>query len=1203
MVVIILPWIKRQDSELKKCKKILSKLSSNRLKLSEKIIKLLPYIVPYFLGSPGPLGRAPLDILASLREILSTSKTKKSFIQDIKELIKIAGEIEHCLDKKELEEELNKIAGEWGLSVEEFKNLIKNIKSIKKLDLGKMLKNLEEKIEDLEIKALGGQVGIVLSSKTELEEGVAYPNFKVKNGVPIIQKVIGKEKEEEIIVVRRGRFEELAKSILNRLTESRFVVLEGPKGTGKSTLAIYTAWLALLRGLANYIIRIDPREIKNINIYGIRNLLDPIKRIKNREVEFLLLYDPSPIEAYTSFFEVQIIPGQEIDHEEIIQALLRLVKIEKRIKVIVVLPRDIYMKLSEDFKIENRIKDHTIEVSLKEIEFLEEIIKTYSNCKGDFRKLAGMISKMKGGYTLVASYAGYIIREEGCKEIESVEEILKTSKEEPKVFMAHYLWRILLNKNEDLAKKVAVPLCLHALVGPIPRGITYITKAVRDGGWRFLTGEEIKKFGLKDLEEKEIKPIAQWLSFQHEDLVEEMLEDICFGEEHVKKQYKELKDLIDALDWARSTVLSKEGTLSGFVTRRLIPVLEKTPPDCWRRLAYMLGTAPLGHRYIPKPSERYTIPYEALNPCSELDDYLLVNSNKIALLSMGPLLMYVPAYLLNKYQDALKELRDIVNTWRDHGGYNPIEAIYAFGLSRIIINAVNKGVLRDLDPQDAEIVLTAISVTPDVTVSKELIKNILLTSIPLLDHAPHYFVLLLRTISEHGGLDKETIGGLHRALNVVLGRKYLSKLEKDAWPLVEAIRASTNLLTKHYYHLDEQKIALLIEKVLDMHSKLKGQLRILASLDVLSILLKLGHGHIQYRGKEFVKIDIEELLKKLEDMEKMEPEEQTIKWLKVTWFRPVVESFKYMVRHRRALFKYYLAHQLLMNDQLDKARDYFERAAKLCAEINDWLNYIVSYRDALKCSVLSARSLSEIGEMIREFENLWRITVDHMVVSAYFLELASRVLAEYLVCLAINNRRDDIIRILENWNWLFKYSLERSVLFRLLFNYLGIHVVERPSDREIENALSEEVSDWYNSNRGLIEKALSGDKNDIESLKSSIKDILNKWVKYQLEKGPLQSSEEREAVNQFHEELLSFIDKQSISDVVELLKPRTSSARLILMLRALVKNDEELARAHAKISLLSYSERLHFRLFYEATKASNSKEFKLAVLKLFYLHI
>jgi hypothetical protein len=58
-----------------------------------------------------------------------------------------------------------------------------------------------------------------------------------------------------------------------------------------------------------------------------------------------------------------------------------------------------------------------------------------------------------------------------------------------------------------------------------------------------------------------------------------------------------------------------------------------------------------------------------------------------------------------------------------------------------------------------------------------------------------------------------------------------------------------------------------------------------------------------------------------------------------------------------------------------------------------------------------------------------------------------------------------------------------------------------------------------------------------------------------------------------------------------------------LILWALSNDDEELARAHAKLATILNEAKLPRRLFREAAEARNGEELKLALLKLFYLHI
>ncbi len=187
-----------------------------------------------------------------------------------------------------------------------------------------------------------------------------------------------------------------------------------------------------------------------------------------------------------------------------------------------------------------------------DVEFLHEVVRQYSGCEGDYSKLAEKIAQFNGGYTLVAKYAGLWLRSNGRK-VKNVESAVEEAKKEPRLFPARYIWQVLLRGSGDLARRAAVPLLLHARFGPVPEGMTYITKAVNYGVWRFLKPEKLKSAILESLKEDALEPIATWLTQKHEDLVEEVLRDLAgLNGEKARELYKKaVSDLIKALDRAR----------------------------------------------------------------------------------------------------------------------------------------------------------------------------------------------------------------------------------------------------------------------------------------------------------------------------------------------------------------------------------------------------------------------------------------------------------------------------------------------------------------------------------------------------------------------------------------------------------------------------------------------------------------------------
>jgi hypothetical protein len=302
-------------------------------------------------------------------------------------------------------------------------------------------------------------------------------------------------------------------------------------------------------------------------------------------------------------------------------------------------------------------------------EFLAGVLKSYAcpnedDCclgKVDIERLVSLISS-HDAYTLVAKYAGLWLRGRGC-DVSDVERAVEEAKKEPKLFLARYirdvlLWRSSEEERVRLMYRVAVPLLLHAVFGPVPEGVTYITQA--KDGVVFYQPEEIEKFTKPqwDLLKAGLQPIAKWLAQRHEDLVEETLRDLAgLHREEDREPYKEtLRDLIDALDWARGEVLKEGGeilaelgvpekdrgldmSLLAFVNRRLAAVFKGGEGRrCWERAAFIAGHALAGHPVLPRrewlPEDVAEALGDALKPCA-VDAYLIIDDE------IPPLSIYV----------------------------------------------------------------------------------------------------------------------------------------------------------------------------------------------------------------------------------------------------------------------------------------------------------------------------------------------------------------------------------------------------------------------------------------------------------------------------------------------------------------------------------------------------------------------------------
>jgi len=365
----------------------------------------------------------------------------------------------------------------------------------------------------------------------DLEKGLVYSNFIVKDITPKIITWMGFGKDELITdLVTTTKFNDVTNEVYNKLITNGKTILIGSRGIGKSTVATYVTWKLLLDKKIDGIIKINRLDIGDG--LHLNNL------INHSGNNVLVIYDPSPIEVY---YKPEAMQSVEI---ESIKNTFKELEEVSTASVITVLPTEFYETTKE--LDENSI----INVSLKDKEFLKEVIKKYSGCYDVSDDLVNKVMDFDT-YTLVAKYVGIYLNEKQCKDSDN---LIKESIKKPKLFYANYIWGSILRKNIDMAKRVSVPLTLYAAFGSIPEEVTYITKAIHDGGvWKL-----IERDTLEDLKENDLEPLAKWLSIRHEDLIREVLKDLAgLNGKEIRKLYIEhgFKGLINALDWGYEKVL------------------------------------------------------------------------------------------------------------------------------------------------------------------------------------------------------------------------------------------------------------------------------------------------------------------------------------------------------------------------------------------------------------------------------------------------------------------------------------------------------------------------------------------------------------------------------------------------------------------------------------------------------------------------
>jgi hypothetical protein len=438
-------------------------------------------------------------------------------------------------------------------------------------------------------------------------------------------------------------------------------------------------------------------------------------------------------------------------------------------------------------------------------------------------------------YTLIAKYVGVWLRENKC-QVKDIGEALRESTGKPKLFFANYIWSTVLKGNEDLAKKASVPLILHAAFGPIPKGITYITKAGIEGGvWGLVNINRLAGSKLEGLREGDLEPIAKWLSTLHEDLIEETLKDLVgLRGEEARKHYIDhgFENFIKALDWVyENGVLSREVKLEKVVTNLLTLTGErlkhalKPYTNCWKRAALIIGLRLGKFVGVPRPEDMPEDLFEyvaeslgdALRECG-VDDYLLIGNE------IPPLIQYLidnHAHVLaeafiDKYGEAVAEINRIFNIFRIKGGHNGIEELYGLGLAFIIDRAAEMG--TQIEPSDADVILHIASfLVSRYSLPRDVIPKLRALK-PLRDKAPYRYIQLLNFASNIMFRDPEMIEYIFHELNEVLD-KYGQSIEGHAYSLVYAINTYADLLNDlNAYFKDE--VGGVYDRIADLLNKL-----------------------------------------------------------------------------------------------------------------------------------------------------------------------------------------------------------------------------------------------------------------------------------------------------------------------------------------------------------------------------------------------
>jgi KaiC/GvpD/RAD55 family RecA-like ATPase len=1275
-------WVDAYSKAIDALSKVLG-LKENLLEWDELSIGFLSnfvnnsakYVIGGLVATP-LLGAASIAIISVLT-YMAFKKEEKNYLIELRESLErlLVKGPDGRLDFNELGRLLvYRVAYAMGMSYDEAKEALMGITGLSIDELERRVNEIEGKIEKLEeeLEKLEKNIEltrqeeravIVTADVGEFAKGRIYPNIKVENGELRVRVEDGYHS-----IVRAGKFNDLINEVRDRLLKQGFVVVVGPKGIGKSTLAAAEIWELFMNGDIGLVARVDaidsekyPKFVTFVENYG--------EKYINYFGRLLILYDPVSTEAYERV-DIDVKAQIQTNFERTVNNLMKAIKSTSseasKPLTLIVIPSDVYNALSEEMG--NELEVYRLDVSqglintLLLAELIREYTRTKSNPNGcalsdrELSELAGELAKLDSGHALIARLIGEELARSNC-DLGKIEELISKAKGKAEAFIIlHINGLFKVHEDPDTAKALVEIFALRKpFVDSARPGDPILTQGIVG-----LIGEERSAKILYGAEGGELRG---WLAHRQHDLIEEAIKKLL---KCIVSEGEECKELGDALEpWKTigvmeslmevsekvSNVYSAVEYFVGNYGEKLTNTLKIFSNECWKRVALIIGHALAGHVSVPRheilpESLRGNVAKSLgndLNRCG-VDDYLLVGDK------ISPLIRYLiytrvlTEAFIDRYNEAIGEVNRILNIARGRGGIYDAESFYGLGLASIIANAVRLG--RDVKPGDANIALHIASFAIKSVASLDLIKPVLGALEPLHGKAPHRYLELLAVASDMGDLDLITVRYIFNKLNEILDN-YGDVVRGYAWSLVHAISAYAVLLMRYLSHFNSKEVGYMVGRVVDLLNELgrfKSSLGVIAWADALAPALR--HGIERRPMEEKLDIDVfvkaSEILEELNDMRKRVQElmgdNEFMSYIESRHIKADEEAVKEEILEASSNLKHALARYRLYNNKLDKARDLFNEAAKEYREIGDYENYLTASVWVLRVETIEGSLVGE--KLVNEFKRLYEETfnVEHFELTARYLSIASYILGNYLVSLALTGNYELINELLEEHLWVLNAVRGVSVLTRLMLNAL-LSPRGRLSS-ELKGKLSVNPKELINAfGSGKLRKYLPAlrvafgmirPEDGYEECKS-IKDSMIRrdcrgavlavmddsdavwWLRWKLINGFQQILENERSgwlrelgldakISEFGK-LVYGLDGKSL---VQLIAIHYSTAELALMLRALINGNKELAKAHALKGAIYYSGKLFKRLFLEVYKECcdlESESFRLAIAKLFFYHI
>jgi len=1112
-----------------------------------------------------------------------------------------------------------------------------------------VLRYIEERLDINLIKSQSVEGAFKVYDKGGFESNAeAHPGILIKDDELLISGgVIGGSAREPYKVVTTKGFNDLRDEVLKRLDDEGVVVLVGPRGIGKTTLATYTTWTLFKERGLKFMVNVKNLE-KGTEFTGfIGYYLD--NKYDDKYGDLLVVYDPSTTKTYSLADKKTEVPkGISSTIDTLLKSIAEDEKVRGRVRLLVVLPTDIHQALSQDLK--DRLGKYVLDLEekgfLKDPELIAEVIREYAKgCNIDYDKAKALADEILGrfseGYTLIARLTGTLIASKYECRVDDVKSIINESKGNAHYLILRYINGLFkVDKNPDVAKTLVKIFALRRpFVNEVRPGDPILTPGIVE-----LISE---KKGASLLYSAEGKELRGWLAIRQHDLIEESIEELL---KCVVSEGEECKKFDDELlePWREAHVpkiRSRADAVKYFARKHGKRFIEKIRRhrNCWKRAALIIGHALAGIPTVPRledlPSDVVGSLGDALNKC-EIDDYLLVGN------VIPPLIWYLiknharalTKAFVGRYNEAVVEVRRVLNIARGRGGIYVAEGLYGLGLASIIAKAVKLN--KDVESGGADAALHIASSAIQYVTSLNLIMPILCALKPLRGKAPHRYLELLAPIPEIENLDSGTVRYVFDGLNEVLN-KYGDVVEGHAWSLVYAIDAYANLLGKHRSYFDDDEVKGVVGRVADLLNeldKLSPSLGVIAWAYALAPALR--HEDVRRLMEKALRIDVvdkangilEELSGLMGRVQELMRDEEFMDYVESKHIKADEEAVRRSILEASSLLRHALAIYRRNNDEFYEAEELFNETAEERREIGDYENYLVARGLALRTEAIKGSLVGD--ELAHGFRQLYEeaFNEEHFIPTAEYLGIASHVLGNYLVSLALTGDHETISKLLEKHWRVLNADRRVSVLTRLMLNALLGHRVGLSG--ELKGRLSVNPGELINAfETGMYGKFLPALGVALGIVKSedvgkmcvlindSIKgermvcgDYVIEWLRLGLVDDFRESLIEEFSrlkelginADKLLDEFMKLVVRLDGKSLTQLIAPRSSMARLALMLHALVNGDEELAKAHALKGAVDVSEKLLARLFletYEACCDLNSESFRRAIAKLFFYYV